>query len=377
MPLPLKWMSPESLSFNKISKESDVWSYGVLLWEIYSYGCTPYPSLPLEQILEKLTSGYRMEQPKDCDDYVYKSIMLKCWDFDPKKRPKFSELVSHLDNLINQPDYINLKALIEKQKLESSDKLKQQLNTSLKEDEEVASQSTKMTHTSTSDCSEFSDSNQVKNLSNYLTTSASSFNPYSSSSSSSSTSSKTESTRASHSYSSSVALFNEIKNDDSNRNERLLSKRSNLSKKIKNSNLNNRQKFAYITINKNSLKKNPIYIGRDALENLESNNQVKTNEKDMKELIELEDDKEKKLLIELDESNEKEFIPKLNASLAETSTFLKLPSDLFKANLDSDSDNNNNNSFKSARNFLNNIFNPNLFVNNNKKQKSNFILTQV
>ena len=118
------------------------------------------------------------------------------------------------------------------------------------------------------------------------------------------------------------------------------------------------------------MKKNPIYIGRDALENLESNNQVKTNEKDMKEWIELEDDKEKKLLIELDESSEKEFIPKLNASLAETSTFLKLPSDLFKANLDSDSDNNNNNSFKSARNFLNNIFNPNLFVNNNKKQKN-------
>ena len=86
-------MSPESLSCNRINKESDIWSFGVLVWEIYSYGCTPYPTLPPEQILDKLTSGYRMEKPKECDPYIYENVLLKCWNMNPKQRPKFSDLI--------------------------------------------------------------------------------------------------------------------------------------------------------------------------------------------------------------------------------------------------------------------------------------------
>ena len=105
-------MSPESLQFSRISKESDVWSYGILLWEIYSYGCTPYPSLPLESILEKLISGYRMEQPKGCDKRVYESLILNCWHIDPKKRLTFSQLVEAFKSLIHDTENILDKNLL-------------------------------------------------------------------------------------------------------------------------------------------------------------------------------------------------------------------------------------------------------------------------
>jgi hypothetical protein len=98
-------MSPESLQFSRISKEADVWSYGILLWEIYTYGSTPYPSLPLEHILEKILSGYRMEKPKDCDNKVYESIILKCWNLEPKLRPTFSQLVSTFETFAKNPNY--------------------------------------------------------------------------------------------------------------------------------------------------------------------------------------------------------------------------------------------------------------------------------
>ena len=113
--MPLKWMSPEALSYNRISKESDVWSYGVLLWEIFTHGCSPYPSLQPEQIREKLVAGYRMEKPAECTDYLYEQVILKCWQLEPKQRPKFRDLVKEFDMLIsNKPEYVNLKSLIEK-----------------------------------------------------------------------------------------------------------------------------------------------------------------------------------------------------------------------------------------------------------------------
>lgn len=114
--MPYKWMSPESLTVNKISEESDVWSYGVLLWEIYTYGCTPYPSIPIEQILEKLTSGYRMDKPESCDLNIYHNIMLACWHLEPKKRPKFNEIVEKFEKFLEQTEYEQTKTLLENRK---------------------------------------------------------------------------------------------------------------------------------------------------------------------------------------------------------------------------------------------------------------------
>jgi serine/threonine protein kinase len=114
--MPYKWMSPESLTVNKISEESDVWSYGVLLWEIYTYGCTPYPTIPIEQILEKLTCGYRMDKPESCDLNIYHNIMLACWNLEPKKRPKFLEISEKFEKFFEQSKYEQTKNLLENRK---------------------------------------------------------------------------------------------------------------------------------------------------------------------------------------------------------------------------------------------------------------------
>jgi serine/threonine protein kinase len=98
--VPLKWMSPEALSFNRISKESDVWSYAILLWEIYTYGCTPYPLIQTEDLLKTLTSGYRMERPDDCSDFVYEQVISKCWQLDSKERLKFSQISKILEEYL-------------------------------------------------------------------------------------------------------------------------------------------------------------------------------------------------------------------------------------------------------------------------------------
>ncbi|XP_061484479.1 vascular endothelial growth factor receptor 1 isoform X2 [Rhineura floridana] len=98
--LPLKWMAPESI-FDKIySTKSDVWSYGVLLWEIFSLGASPYPGVQIdEDFLSKLKEGIRMKAPDFATTEIYQ-IMLDCWQRDPNERPQFSELVERLGDLL-------------------------------------------------------------------------------------------------------------------------------------------------------------------------------------------------------------------------------------------------------------------------------------
>ncbi|XP_054644789.1 megakaryocyte-associated tyrosine-protein kinase isoform X2 [Dunckerocampus dactyliophorus] len=89
--LPVKWSAPEALGKEKFSTKSDVWSYGVLLWEIFSYGRQPYPKMSLKEVKERVEGGYRMEAPGDCPPAVY-ALMTACWDQDPRKRPAFHKL---------------------------------------------------------------------------------------------------------------------------------------------------------------------------------------------------------------------------------------------------------------------------------------------
>ncbi|XP_067453071.1 megakaryocyte-associated tyrosine-protein kinase isoform X2 [Thunnus thynnus] len=94
--LPVKWTAPEALKKEKFSTKSDVWSYGVLLWEIFSYGRQPYPKMSLQEVKEKVEVGYRMEAPEDCPAGVY-SLMRICWEQEPRKRPPFHKLREKLE----------------------------------------------------------------------------------------------------------------------------------------------------------------------------------------------------------------------------------------------------------------------------------------
>uniref|UniRef100_A0A8P0TLJ7 Vascular endothelial growth factor receptor 1 n=2 Tax=Canis lupus familiaris TaxID=9615 RepID=A0A8P0TLJ7_CANLF len=116
--LPLKWMAPESI-FDKIySTKSDVWSYGVLLWEIFSLGGSPYPGVQMdEDFCSRLKEGMRMRAPEYATPEIYQ-IMLDCWHKDPKERPRFAELVEKLGDLLQAnvqqdgKDYIPLNAIL-------------------------------------------------------------------------------------------------------------------------------------------------------------------------------------------------------------------------------------------------------------------------
>ena len=88
---PIKWYAPECVNEGKFTHASDVWSYGVLLWEMYSYGKEPYRGMDGEQVLEYVENGSRLLMPPDASEAVWE-LMLTCWEDEPEDRPKFSHL---------------------------------------------------------------------------------------------------------------------------------------------------------------------------------------------------------------------------------------------------------------------------------------------
>lgn len=99
--LPVKWMSPEALLQQISSTCSDVWAYGVVLYEIVTLGEAPYPGLSNYELLEKLKAGYRMEKPENCSKSLY-DIMQHCWNETPLQRPSFKQLRILFCNVLNQ-----------------------------------------------------------------------------------------------------------------------------------------------------------------------------------------------------------------------------------------------------------------------------------
>ncbi|PSN38416.1 hypothetical protein C0J52_16327, partial [Blattella germanica] len=101
-PLPVKWMALESIRDRVYSTQSDVWSFGIVLWELFSLARTPYPGMEAnERLLEKLQNGYRMERPSYAPYAVYQT-MLKCWEETPNKRPTFTELAEELGAMLDE-----------------------------------------------------------------------------------------------------------------------------------------------------------------------------------------------------------------------------------------------------------------------------------
>ncbi|XP_015683081.1 tyrosine-protein kinase CSK [Protobothrops mucrosquamatus] len=96
--LPVKWTAPEALREKKFSTKSDVWSFGILLWEIYSFGRVPYPRIPLKDVVPRVEKGYKMDSPDGCPQIVYE-VMKKCWTLDPVHRPSFHQLREQLEHI--------------------------------------------------------------------------------------------------------------------------------------------------------------------------------------------------------------------------------------------------------------------------------------
>ncbi|XP_025242208.1 fibroblast growth factor receptor 3 isoform X5 [Theropithecus gelada] len=113
--LPVKWMAPEALFDRVYTHQSDVWSFGVLLWEIFTLGGSPYPGIPVEELFKLLKEGHRMDKPANCTHDLY-MIMRECWHAAPSQRPTFKQLVEDLDRVLtvtSTDEYLDLSAPFE------------------------------------------------------------------------------------------------------------------------------------------------------------------------------------------------------------------------------------------------------------------------
>lgn len=103
--LPIAWCAPECINYLKFTSASDVWAFGVTLWEMFSYGFQPWAALTGQQILEAIDepSYQRLEPPESCPKDYY-SIMLKCWQHEPHNRPRFIDLMNLLPEVSKEID---------------------------------------------------------------------------------------------------------------------------------------------------------------------------------------------------------------------------------------------------------------------------------
>uniref|UniRef100_A0A6Q2YL48 Tyrosine-protein kinase receptor n=1 Tax=Esox lucius TaxID=8010 RepID=A0A6Q2YL48_ESOLU len=110
--LPVKWMPPEAFMEGIFTSKTDTWSFGVLLWEIFSLGYMPYPSRSNQEVLEFVTSGGRMDPPKNCPGPVYR-IMTQSWQHQPEDRPNFSTILERIDYCLQDPDVVTVPLPVE------------------------------------------------------------------------------------------------------------------------------------------------------------------------------------------------------------------------------------------------------------------------
>ncbi|KAK6478521.1 ephrin type-A receptor 3-like [Huso huso] len=100
--IPIRWTSPEAIAYRKFTSASDAWSYGIVMWEVISYGERPYWEMSNQDVIKAIDEGYRLPAPMDCP-VVLHQLMLDCWEKGRSDRPKFGQIVNTLDKLIRTP----------------------------------------------------------------------------------------------------------------------------------------------------------------------------------------------------------------------------------------------------------------------------------
>ncbi|XP_070615169.1 ephrin type-B receptor 2 isoform X5 [Erythrolamprus reginae] len=106
--IPIRWTAPEAIQYRKFTSASDVWSYGIVMWEVTSYGERPYWDMTNQDVINAIEQDYRLPPPMDCPSALHQ-LMLDCWQKDRNHRPKFGQIVNTLDKMIRNPN--SLKAM--------------------------------------------------------------------------------------------------------------------------------------------------------------------------------------------------------------------------------------------------------------------------
>ncbi|XP_075450154.1 ephrin type-A receptor 6 isoform X2 [Ascaphus truei] len=105
--IPIRWTAPEAIAYRKFSSASDAWSYGIVMWEVMSYGERPYWEMSNQDVILSIEEGYRLPAPMGCAVSLHQ-LMLHCWQKERNHRPKFSDIVSFLDKLIRNPSALHI-----------------------------------------------------------------------------------------------------------------------------------------------------------------------------------------------------------------------------------------------------------------------------
>ncbi|KAJ7998459.1 hypothetical protein DPEC_G00205160 [Dallia pectoralis] len=101
--IPIRWTAPEAIAYRKFTSASDVWSFGIVMWEVMAFGERPYWDMSNHEVMKAINEAFRLPAPMDCPSAVYQ-LMLQCWLQDRSKRPRFSDIVNILDKLLRSPE---------------------------------------------------------------------------------------------------------------------------------------------------------------------------------------------------------------------------------------------------------------------------------
>ncbi|KAJ7996667.1 hypothetical protein DPEC_G00239410 [Dallia pectoralis] len=107
--IPIRWTAPEAIAFRKFTSASDAWSYGIVMWEVMSFGERPYWDMSNQDVINAIEQDYRLPPPPDCPTHLHQ-LMLDCWQKERSARPRFNTIVSALDKLIRNPASLKILA---------------------------------------------------------------------------------------------------------------------------------------------------------------------------------------------------------------------------------------------------------------------------